>query len=78
MSLALKFREHEEIGDLSRIVTQVRNGNGKGSEEQIIDILCIDREQYDQISEMIEKNPGMSDSDVAESILDERDATSDV
>ena len=41
-------------------------------------MLSIDREQYDEISEMIENNPDMSDSDIAEAILDERDATSDV
>ena len=41
-------------------------------------MLSIDREQYDEISEMIENNPDTSDSDIAEAILDKRDATSDV
>ena len=59
-------------------VSIVRNNKGKLAEETVIKMLSIDREQYDEISEMIENNPDMSNSDIAEAILDERDATSDV
>ena len=68
----------KKIGCLTSKVSIVRNNKGKLAEETVIKMLSIDREQYDEISEMIENNPDTSDSDIAEAILDKRDATSDV
>jgi hypothetical protein len=86
MFFELKLQERMEaaleagkkIGCLTSKVSIVRNNKGKLVEETVIKMLSIDREQYDVISEMIENNPDTSDSDIAEAILDKRDATSDV
>ncbi|MBQ9811960.1 MAG: Rpn family recombination-promoting nuclease/putative transposase [Thermoguttaceae bacterium] len=69
MSLALKFREHEEIGAYADKVSVVRKSKGRASEEFIIDILGVDEKLYAKISDMIENNPDMSDWEIAEAIL---------
>ncbi len=85
MSIALKFREYEklgesrgikigkviggEIGALATKVSGVRNNREESTDEQIIKFLRIDKKLFHKISEMIEANPDKSDWEIAEAIL---------
>ena len=79
MSIALKFQEYEEIGEargkeigaLATKVSQVKQSKGKATEDIIITVLGMDKEQYRRISEAIEDNPNMNDWEIAETILAE-------
>ena len=81
MFFELKLRERMEealeagikagikIGYLASKVSFVRKNKGRLAKETVIKFLNIDKNQYDEISEMIENNPDMSDSEIAETIL---------
>ena len=77
MFLELKFQEREKrgkkkggiIGAFATRVSLVRNNQGKATEDQIVEFLGIDSEQYDEITEMIDANPDMSDWEIVETIL---------
>ena len=77
MSIALKFQEYEEIGEargieigaLATKVSQVKQSKGKATEDIIITVLGMDKEQYRRISDAIEDNPDMNDWEIAETII---------
>ncbi|MBR4750809.1 MAG: hypothetical protein IKX88_13355 [Thermoguttaceae bacterium] len=85
MSLVFLFQEHEEIGEkrgieigeargkeigaLATKVSQVKQSKGKATEDIIITVLGMDKEQYRRISEAIEDAPDMSDWEIAEALL---------
>ena len=87
MSIAIQLLEHEEIGEargieigeargkeigaLATKVSQVKQSKGKATEDIIITVLGMDKEQYRRISEAIEDNPNMNDWEIAETILAE-------
>lgn len=68
MTLALKIKESKAIAALDTIVSAIRNGKGKGKDDFIIQILNIDKEQFDEISTLIDTRPDMDDWDIATAI----------
>lgn len=79
MTYAMKIREHElaaqrygkRLGVLQGKVASVRNHKGKLPDDMIISILDLDQEQFNEISEMIDKYPDWTDEDIAEEIIGE-------
>ena len=69
MTMAMKLQEREEIADFKRIVTTVRNGKGKGSDDFLISVLGLNKELFAEIIDMIDANPDKSDWDIAEAII---------
>ena len=77
MSIAIQLLEHEEIGEargkeigaLATKVSQVKQSKGKATEDIIITVLGMDKEQYRRISDAIEDNPDMNDWEIAETII---------
>ena len=69
MTMAMKLQEREEVATLGKTVSVVRNGKGNAAEDLVIKLLGIDKKQYDEISDMIDRNPDKSDWDIANTIL---------
>ena len=69
MTYAIRMKEREIIaekrGEIKNLITTIRKRRGKRSVDDIIDFLDITREQFDEISEMIDSNPDWTDEDIA-------------
>ena len=77
MTYSMKIREHElearrygkKLGNLERVISSVRKHKGKISDDMIISILDLDKNQFIEISDMIDNYPDWSDADIAEEII---------
>ena len=69
MTLAMKLDEERELTRLEGKISAIRNGKGKGSDDFIISILGLDKDQFVEISDMLDNNPDKSDWDIANTIL---------
>ena len=69
MTLAMKLDENRELGEYKEKVSAVRNGKGIAADELVMKLLGLDKKQYNEISDMIDKFPDKSDWDIAEAIL---------
>ena len=68
MTFAMKLKESNELTDLARVVATIRNSKGLVNDDIIVQILNLDKVQFNTISTMIDANPNMDDWDIAEAI----------
>ena len=79
MTYAMNIREHElaahrqgkKLGVLEGKIASVRNHKGKIPDEMIISILDLDKNQFIEISDMIDNYPDWTDEDIAADIIGE-------
>lgn len=71
MTLIMRDKENQRIGDLSRGVRQVKNNMGKYSVEELSAILGFDVEIIENMIRKIEMHPDWEAEDIAWEILDE-------
>ena len=73
MTLNMKIMEEraeaDQIADLRRVVSTIRNSKGKITDEILCSILNIDNSLLFSVSEMIDSNPDWTDEEIAEDIL---------
>ena len=69
MTYAMRLNESKlegkKIGDFSRIVSTIRKGKGKGSDDFIMNLLDVNKDLFNKISEMIDEYPDWTDEDIA-------------
>ena len=69
MTYAVKLKESqlkgEKIGDFKRMVSAIRKGKGKGSDDFIMNLLDVSKDLFNTISEMIDDYPDWTDEDIA-------------
>ena len=75
MNYTVKLRDHERaaqrLGALESKVASVRNHKGKLPDDTIISILDLDKNQFIEISDMIDNYPDWTDEDIAADIIGE-------
>ena len=69
MTLAMKLNEEREITRLEGQISSLRKNKGKYSDDLIMNFLGINKEQFTEISDLIDNNPNKSDWDIANTIL---------
>ena len=69
MTLAMKLDEEREVAALGNTVSVIRKGKGKGSDDFLMSVLGLDKDQFIEISDMLDNNPDKSDWDIANTIL---------
>lgn len=69
MTMAMKIDEERDIAEFKKSVSAVRKGRELVSDEVMMNMLSITREELDSICRMIDNNPDMSDWDIAREIL---------
>jgi predicted transposase/invertase (TIGR01784 family) len=69
MTLAMKISEEKEISALATKISTIRNGMGVVSDDTLIQILDIEKAQFDRIVSMIQECPDKNDEDIAEIIV---------
>ena len=69
MTLAMKLDEEREFGKYEEKVSTVRKGNDLVSDDVMMSMLSITREELDTIYRMIDNHPEMSDWDIAKEIF---------
>ena len=65
MTLAMKLDEEREFGKYEEKVSTVRKGKDLVSDDVMMSMLSITREELDSIHQMIDDHPEMSDWDIA-------------
>ena len=65
MMLAMKLDEEREFGKYEEKVSTVRKGKDLVSDDVMMSMLSITREELDSIHQMIDDHPEMSDCDIA-------------
>ena len=65
MTLAMKLDEEREFGKYEEKVSTVRKGKDLVSDDVMMSMLSITREELDSIYQMIDDHPEMSDCDIA-------------
>ena len=71
MTLLMRDKENQRIGDLSRGVRQVKRNMGKYSVEELSAILGFEVEIIENMIRKIEMHPDWEAEDIAWKILDE-------
>ena len=69
MTMAMKIDEERDIAELKKAVSAVRKGRELVSDDVMMNMLSITREELDSIYRMIDNHPEMSDWDIAREIL---------
>ena len=69
MTLAMKLDEEREFGKYEEKVSTVRKGKDLVSDDVMMSMLSITREELDSIYQMIDDHPEMSDCDIANKIF---------
>lgn len=69
MTLAMKISEEKEISSFARVVSIIRKRFGVVSDDTLIQILDIEKAQFDRIVSMIQEFPDKDDEDIAEIIV---------
>ena len=69
MTFAMKIQETKDVALLTKTVSAIRNGKGKGQDDFIMQILKIEKQTFDEIANMIDTHPDMSDEDIAIAIV---------
>ncbi len=69
MTMAMKIDEERDIAELKKAVSAVRKGRELVSDDVMMSMLSITREELDTIYRMIDNHPEMSDWDIAKEIL---------
>ena len=64
-----KLNEEREITRLEGQISSLRKNKGKYSDDLIMNFLGINKEQFTEISDLIDNNPNKSDWDIANTIL---------
>ena len=69
MTYAVRLKESQlkgvKIGDYKRMVSDIRNGKGKGFDDFLIGILGISKDYFNEIAGMIDDYPDWTDEDIA-------------
>ena len=65
MTVAMKLDEEREFGKYEEKVSTVRKGKDLVSDDVMMSMLSITREELDSIYQMIDDHPEMSDCDIA-------------
>ena len=66
MTLAMKLDEQREIGKFEDKVSSVRKGRKLVSDDVMMSMLSLTRDELDSIYQMIDNHPEMSDCDIAD------------
>ena len=69
MTMAMKIDEERDIAEFKKSVSAVRKGRELVSDDVMMNMLSITREELDSIYRMIDNHPEMSDWDIAREIL---------
>lgn len=70
MTFAMKMKESNEITDLARVISTIRNSRGIIDNDTLIQILKMDKKQFERIISMVEEHPEMDDWGIAEAIAE--------
>ena len=62
----------KEIGSLASTVSTIRNIKGQNMDDLLMDLLNISKEDFDEISEMINDYPDWTDDEIAETLYCEK------
>ena len=60
MTFAMKIQETKDIASLTKTVSAIRTGKGKGQDDFIMQILKIDKQTFDEIAIMIDTKKSSS------------------